>query len=259
MTDRYLTVVGDPIEHSLSPLIHSIAYEFLGLDWSYERNLVSQGGLNNFVRENPKYSALSVTMPLKDEAFEFSDTRSEEASLTKVVNTLVKTTEGWQGYNTDVFGIKRALVSATSPTISTAAILGAGATARSAVLAVSQLYPRCKISVYARDISKAANVGAVTKVDCQAFSLADYESASELVINTTPVDLLPSQSRPRYWMNTSYSGHDLSMEQGFINGLEMLLWQAIAQIRIFTSSDQNRELEREGDLVPKLRKALNLP
>lgn len=259
MTDRYLTVVGDPIEHSLSPLIHSIAYDFLGLDWIYERNLVSQGELNHFVRENPKYSGLSVTMPLKVEAFEFSATRSEEASLTKVVNTLVNTSEGWQGYNTDVFGIKRALGSKTIPTISTVAILGAGATARSAALAVSELYPSCKINVYARDVNKGATVGAITEINCAALPLSNYQGLCELVINTTPVDLIPSQTRPRYWMNTSYIDHSFLSDSGFINGLEMLLWQAIAQIRIFTRSDENRELDREEELVAELRKALNLP
>ena len=69
MTSKHFAVVGDPIDHSLSPNIHNAAYKFLGLDWDYTRFQVSEGNLQDFLRkEGSHLSGISVTMPLKLEA-----------------------------------------------------------------------------------------------------------------------------------------------------------------------------------------------
>ena len=137
MTDKFLSVAGDPIEHSLSPLIHPIAYEHLGLDWTYDRNRVGKGGLEQFLGGNEKYSGLSLTMPLKDEAFYLSKQLSPEAEKTRVVNTMHLVNGIWYGANTDVYGITQAISGIETAELSAVAILGSGATARSSLVDLS--------------------------------------------------------------------------------------------------------------------------
>ncbi|MEY4743952.1 MAG: hypothetical protein RIR34_1291, partial [Actinomycetota bacterium] len=103
--ERKLSVLGSPIGHSKSPDIHSAAYRVLGLDWDYERNEVRKGGLVSFMEGlTPDWLGLSITMPLKEEAFRFATSVDRAANATKAVNTLVRNETGWAGYNTDVFG-----------------------------------------------------------------------------------------------------------------------------------------------------------
>jgi shikimate dehydrogenase len=146
MTNKFC-VVGSPIKHSLSPIIHKAAYAHLGLDFSYERIEVSLGGLR-FVMEDQSISGFSVTMPLKYEAFDLSDSCSIEAEETGVVNTLIRSSNGWVGHNTDVFGFVKCFNQVPEPQSIT--ILGSGATARSAALAISRVFPTAKLSVVGR-------------------------------------------------------------------------------------------------------------
>ena len=140
MTSKFC-VVGSPIKHSLSPIIHKAAYAHLGLNFSYERIEVPLGGLGA-VMEDQAFSGLSVTMPLKYEAFELSDSYTPEAEKTGVVNTLVRSSNGWVGHNTDVLGFAKCFHEVPDPQRIT--IVGSGATARSAALAISRVFPAAK-------------------------------------------------------------------------------------------------------------------
>lgn len=259
MTEKFLSVVGDPVEHSLSPLIHSIAYQHLGLDWTYERNRVQKGQLESFIAANPQYEALSVTMPLKDEAFALSTQLSPEAERTRVVNTLHVVNGLWFGANTDVFGISQALSVINTKEVIRVAILGSGATARSALRALQISLPESEITVYSRSDSTFFNQLARSESYLAVRALHDFSGQEHLVINTTPVDLSAPEFITKYWMNVGYSNKFASPAQAkVISPLEMLLWQAIAQIRIFLTGDETQELTSENELVLKLRNALDL-
>ncbi|NDE88553.1 MAG: shikimate dehydrogenase, partial [Micrococcales bacterium] len=97
---RHFAVIGDPISQSLSPKIHSAAYKVLGIDWDFEAVRVSAGQVRQFLSDTVKFSGLSVTMPLKFEAFAASNKLDDGALRTGVVNTLVKTDSGYSGFNT---------------------------------------------------------------------------------------------------------------------------------------------------------------
>ena len=148
MSSTHLAVLGSPIEHSKSPTIHAAAYEALGLDWDYGRYRVEANELADFLRlRDETWRGLSLTLPLKDVGFELSIPSCPVASETGVVNTLLHTDAGWEGYNTDSFGMQKAITEHTDETFQRVNVLGSGATARSAVHAVRRLFPDAEYSL----------------------------------------------------------------------------------------------------------------
>jgi shikimate dehydrogenase len=109
---RRAAVLGSPIDHSLSPTLHEAAYRALGLsDWVYGIHEVRASELGGFVsRLGPEWAGLSLTMPLKEVAFEVADEVSGLAREVGAINTLVRRPDGgWNGDNTDVYGVSQAL------------------------------------------------------------------------------------------------------------------------------------------------------
>ena len=152
MLTRRAGVIGSPVAHSLSPVLHGAAYAALGLTgWSYDRTEVPRGGLARHVRAlGPEWAGLSVTMPGKEEALAVADDASEVAVLAGAANTLLPRDGGWYADNTDVHGLATALVEAGAPAPRRAVVLGGGATARSTVLALRALGVR-EVRLLVRD------------------------------------------------------------------------------------------------------------
>jgi len=245
-----LCVVGSPISHSLSPVLHNSAYSFLGLDFQYRSFDVPAKGLAAFVSTSGM-AGLSVTMPLKREAFEFADHAAADAELTKVSNTLVLSGNKWVAHNTDVFGISKALSDVSSP--EQIHILGSGSTATSAVLALSRLYPSAKVSIMARNEQAARDLklfGDDLGLTCNVAALdASAVQSSDLVLSFVPSGVLDafwqeiasSPDQPRgVLLDASYSPSPASPASAWrsesISGIQMLIWQAIAQVELFVES-----------------------
>ena len=124
-------VLGSPIAHSLSPTLHHAAFVARSIAADYEAHRVED--LASWLQENPGFSGLSLTMPLKDQAFALAESHDEAALETAAVNTLIKTATGYRGHNTDVQGIRYALRDAD---LSSVVVVGTGATARSTLVAL---------------------------------------------------------------------------------------------------------------------------
>ncbi|MGB3762594.1 MAG: hypothetical protein WA966_05165 [Ornithinimicrobium sp.] len=107
---RLAGVIGSPIEHSLSPVLHRAAYQALGLtDWGYRRTEVESGHLRaHLAGLDGSWVGVSVTMPGKEEALQESSEASGRALRTGAANTLVRRSGGWWADNTDIDGITRA-------------------------------------------------------------------------------------------------------------------------------------------------------
>lgn len=138
---RRAAVLGHPVTHSLSPVLHTAAYRALGLrGWTYEAFDVEESGLPEFLaRLDGTWAGLSLTMPLKRAVRPFLSRISGLAAEVGATNTVVVTPDGLHGYNTDVFGVIKALAEAGAERVGAAAILGAGATAASALAALRDL------------------------------------------------------------------------------------------------------------------------
>ena len=105
-------VLGDPIAHSLSPVLHRAGYAEVGLDWTYDPVRVAEADLPGFLREAvaqgdddaPGWRGLSLTMPLKRTAMALADAVTDRARLCGAANTLVLGEAGWHADNTDQIG-----------------------------------------------------------------------------------------------------------------------------------------------------------
>lgn len=261
-----LAVVGSPIEHSKSPLLHAAAYRALGLDWNYDRHEVNAGHLADFIAGlDSRWRGLSVTMPLKRDAFAIAASHDAHAKYTGAVNTLAMSYETGQrvmrGYNTDVFGITSALTAAGAHDIDHAVIVGGGATAESALVALDELGAGY-VTVALRDTSKApalASLGGRLGIDVRVADLASLNSLApaSVSISTVPgsanlsLDDLPRTEgavlldvaydvwpSPRAAAWTSRGGIGVS-------GLSMLAFQALKQVRIFVSDAPDSPLPNE--------------
>ncbi len=104
-------VVGSPIAHSRSPVLHRAAYAALGLtDWSYKRVELHAGELRSWLAGlGDNWRGVSVTMPLKQEAVTGADTASDLAADLRAANTLIRGVGGWHADNTDVAGLSGAI------------------------------------------------------------------------------------------------------------------------------------------------------
>jgi shikimate dehydrogenase len=143
MSPRRFAVVGSPVDHSLSPVLHRTAYTALGIaDAVYARHDVPAGRLATFLQEGPgrELSGLSVTMPGKPEAFALAAEADATSRALGISNTLLRREDGsWRAENHDVHGIVAALRDHGTSAPATGAVLGSGATALSAVAALVEL------------------------------------------------------------------------------------------------------------------------
>ena len=277
---RKFAVLGSPIEHSKSPVIHAAAYRVLGLEeWQYERFEVRKGGLRNFMDSlDEEWSGFSLTMPLKEEAARFAVSLDRAAEVTGAVNTLHRTDSGWLGFNTDVFGIVQAIHQANLGSLETILVLGSGATATSATAAIKQLAPEAKIRFYARNhrtrdqlVSFAKGLGLKAKPTRR---LDKFLASSDLVISTLPGGAMDSEANrlsgsSRFkpsgaLFDVAYQPWPselakvwLQSEHPIISGLEMLLWQAVAQLRIFRFGDPAQQLPNEAAVLEAMRHSIS--
>ena len=167
---RRAAVLGSPIGHSLSPLLHRAAYEHLGLvGWTYEAYDVAEAGLAGFLAGlDPSWVGLSLTMPLKAAVLPLLDAASPMVETVGAANTVLLRDGRRVGENTDVPGMAAALAAHGVGPVDRAVVLGGGATARSAVAALSTLTD--SVQAYVRDPARhqgLQSVAAATGVDLQ--------------------------------------------------------------------------------------------
>ncbi|MFD9412190.1 shikimate dehydrogenase [Streptomyces sp. NPDC059989] len=186
-------VLGSPIEHSLSPVLHRAAYQELGLDdWSYDRFEIDEAALPGFVAGlGPEWAGLSLTMPLKRAIIPLLDGISDTAASVEAVNTVVLTEDGRRlGDNTDIPGIVAALHERGIEKVPSAAVLGAGATASSALAALSRICTG-EVTAYVRSRARANEMRQWGERLGVPVRTADWSEAAgalaaPLVIATTP-------------------------------------------------------------------------
>lgn len=256
---RRAAVLGRPVAHSLSPLLHRAAYAALGLDgWTYEAVEVDEAGLPSFVAGlDDSWAGLSLTMPLKQAVLPLLDAVDEAVRTTGACNTVVRERGGrLRGANTDVDGIVRALEeTAPGRGAPVAHVLGGGATAASAVLALHRLGCPQPV-VHVRDPARAVAVLVVaercgTSVDLQPWpdspALASALAAADVVVSTTPAGstLAVAEAMPRAVTGTlldvAYEPwpSDLAARWAGAGGAVapgslMLLHQAVTQVALMT-------------------------
>jgi shikimate dehydrogenase len=145
---RRAAVLGHPIGHSRSPILHRAAYRALGLSWTYDAIDMTSDAIVDFVTSRGhEWVGLSLTMPLKESVLPALTHVSPVVELTHAANTVVFEANARWGHNTDVSGMVGALAEAGIVGLDSVGILGSGATARSSLVALAELGARDVVMV----------------------------------------------------------------------------------------------------------------
>ncbi len=250
---RRAAVLGSPIAHSLSPALHLAAYASLGLDWTYTAIEVDEQGLPDFLATlDESWAGLSLTMPLKECVLELLDGVDEEAARLRSVNTVLPVGQGWHGANTDVYGITEAVVRAgLSEAPRSATLLGSGATARSAVAALARLEAG-EVVVCARRLEAAEQVAALGAAFGLICRVQDLDPDPDAAAADVVISTLPGESGAP-WQDVGARATGILLDasyhpwptplagtwggRGVASGRDMLLWQAVEQVRLMTGRE----------------------
>jgi shikimate dehydrogenase len=262
-------VLGKPIAHSLSPALHRAAYAELGFhDWTYDLVECDEAGLAGYIESrNWEWAGLSLTMPLKRTVLPLLDHVDHMAAATGGANTVVFRPEGRYGYNTDVQGIVDALTEAGVPAPGAVTIIGAGATACSALAAVGELGAP-GADVILRDPARAADLIATAERLALKVRLRPFEDLKQgdavvpdLLISTVPAGAtnlfsertLFSRTPPMAVMDVVYHPWPTQLAQAaeaagaiVASGFSMLLHQAAAQVELMTGKPAPLEAMRQA-------------
>ncbi|MFI8188831.1 shikimate dehydrogenase [Streptomyces sp. NPDC085946] len=250
---RRAAVLGSPIAHSLSPVLHRTAYGELGLEgWTYDRFEVDEDGLPGFFETlGPEWAGLSLTMPLKRAVIPLLDGITETAASVDAVNTVVFAQDGRTvGDNTDIPGMVAALREHGIDKVEAAAIVGAGATASSALAALSRVCAG-EITVYVRSEARGAQMRQWAERLEVAVRIADWADAERalhapLVVTTTPAgvtDVLAHAvpERPAALFDVLYDPWPTVLAARWsayggavVSGLDLLVHQAVLQVEQMT-------------------------
>ncbi|WP_306906874.1 shikimate dehydrogenase [Arthrobacter pascens] len=282
-------VLGHPISHSKSPALHLAAYGKLGIDIRYTAVDLTAQALPDFMREvraQDGWRGLSVTMPLKTAMMSEVDEVRGIARVLGVVNTVAFETVAFEndagttvrriGYNTDVAGIVNAVRYAGVAPAPAAVILGGGGTSAAAVAALKDLGAK-SVQVFVRDTgrateARAAAAGVGLEVDVRPLAEAASPTASaDVVISTLPPRAADSLADELAGIPTLGCGVLLDVAYdpwpsriasvwqagggSVVPGLEMLLYQAVEQVRLFSRLDE----EVNAAVIDVMCDAVGLP
>ncbi|MEU7764618.1 shikimate dehydrogenase [Nocardia sp. NPDC049190] len=257
--NRKAAVLGTPIEHSRSPQLHLAAYRALGLDWTYERIECSAEQLPGLVGGlGPEWVGLSVTMPGKEAALAYASARTERAVLVGSANTLVRVEDGWRADCTDVDGVLGALRGGGVTELAEGVVLGAGGTARPALLAMSELGGKA-VTVVARDAGRARGALELAERLGMTATLVGFDvaaigaacAASGAVVSTIPATaaavVADAVAAAPVVLDAIYDPWPTPLadaveraEHTVVSGLQMLLNQAYGQVEQFTGQPAPR-------------------
>lgn len=267
---RRAAIVGSPVAHSLSPVVHSAAYAALGLrGWSYERIECSADGLSTMVDGlDGRWCGLSVTMPGKRAALALAAECTPRAVAVGAANTLVPLPgDGWRADCTDVDGVLGALTAAGGFRGADGAhgvVLGAGGTA-AATLAAFAVLGVASATLVVREPSRAGETVATAErvgvaVEVVRWDTAEFEllaTRSQVVVSTVPAAAVKPHAAAlaaapclldvvyHPWP-TPLAEAALGKGKPVATGLDMLLHQAFGQVEQFTGLTAPRAAMRDA-------------
>jgi shikimate dehydrogenase len=272
-SSKTFCIIGDPVEHSLSPLMHNAAFKYLNLNYSYIAFKVKLDELKQSVESlrDIKVAGFNVTIPHKAEVAKYLDKLSDEASLAGAVNTVKNENGTLVGHNTDINGLMAPIEERLSDFEGLEIlILGAGGSSRAALVGLSRKKSIKSVFVVNRDqhkLSKVIELGNAMGLNCIAMDYSDHEKLSrissqcKLIINTTSVGLKNEKS-----LVSSESIHNESIvfdiiyrpvmtnllecakraNAKVIFGYEMLLNQGFESFEIWTGLEAPKDIMKKA-------------
>ncbi|WP_083288737.1 shikimate dehydrogenase [Jiangella alba] len=263
-------VLGSPIAHSLSPVIHRAAYRQLGLDWEYTAHEVDEAGLAGFVASlGAGWRGLSLTMPLKRVALDLATSASDVAATVGAANTLVRRDHGgWDADNTDVPGIVATLREAGAAVAAPVCLWGGGATAAS-VLAALAFLESGPVHVHVRSAARAEAALAVAAAlghpaEPAPWAVLPACADAGVTVTTAPSGALDelatavaaAGATDRVLFDVVYDPWPTPVAAAWqaaggvvASGLDLLAHQAVGQVRLMTGADVPVDVLRSAALA----------
>ncbi len=265
-------VIGYPLGHSLSSVIHQAGFKSLGIDASYETLETPPETLVERIKylKNNNYKGFNVTIPLKLPVALFIDEVDKYADIASAINTvIINPDRTMKGYNTDVIGFKNAIPNDFNLTGKVAGILGTGGAAHAASVALADSNVK-EIRFYTRSIPNSLELltymrKVFPKVKFDAYQIEYIRDLSmiDILVNTTPIgmlgrsaDMTPVEKPQLMTLPQGSLVYDviynpkntvllkLAQELGYktVNGVDMFIGQAAAAEEIWTGRKPNKDL-----------------
>ena len=256
-------VIGYPLGHSMSAVIHRAGFKSIGINASYETLETSPESLVDRIKDLKYngYSGFNVTIPHKVPVALFVDEVDKYADITGAINTVkINSDKSMKGYNTDVLGFKKAIPDDIDLNGKTAAVLGTGGASRAAVMGLHDRGIK-EIGIYTRSIPNAMDYMAYVRRKFPSITFCSYQidrmrdlSKYDILVNTTPIgmqgksaDLTPVEKDVLKTLPSGAVVYDiiynprktillkLAEELGYktINGVDMLVYQAVSAQEIW--------------------------
>lgn len=254
-------VIGDPVEHSLSPTMHNAAYEALGIDkdFVYVAARVDPTYIDEAVRgfRGLSIHAISVTIPHKTRIMDYLDEVDETARAIGAVNTIINDNGILKGSNTDWLGVITPLQAITKIHGKSVALLGAGGAARSVLYGIKQKGGH--VTIFNRTMETAQQLAEEFQCDYASLDELEKVKAMDIIFNATSVGMkqhdtpLPKEyiTAKHIVFDAIYSPYETRLlreakEQGatVIHGIDMLLYQGMEQFKLFTGHEAPEEVMR---------------
>lgn len=256
-------VLGDPIAHSLSPVLHRAGYAALGLPWEYDAVRVPKDGLVELLAGlGPDWRGLSLTMPLKRRALGLATTETDRVRLSGAVNTLVLA-EGAVvlADNTDLPGAVAAVRERYEGPVTAGTVIGGGATAASTGLALCDLGAE-SVRLLVRDPDRATGTASMiaaypTSPRVEVLALADAAVVGEIVVSTVPAaaqdpGLVARCAHVPVVFEVIYDpwptplAASVGDDRVLVGGLDLLTHQAVLQFELFTGAPAPLDVMRDA-------------
>ena len=262
---KHCCVIGFPLINTLSPAIHQFLYKIFGLqDIFYNKNPILDSDFSTFATNIKNYHAISITVPYKEKFFAAKITiNSEDVNKIEALNTIVQQNGSFFGYNTDWIGFEMALKLFKFP-FQSAIVVGTGGVSRAVIYALNR--QNIDIHLLGRDdvklhlLRERFNIKSTNNV-------ANIEKTlplSNLIINCTNANILDVLNigiqlfKDKYFFDTMYENSKnfqdkfdticsnsirLINSNQALNGIDMLIFQAIEQFKLYSKINNINELE----------------
>lgn len=269
---RVCAVIGDPVEHSLSPAMHNAAFEHLKLDFVFLAFRVAPDLLENALRGVRALGirGLNITMPYKNAVTEFLDDADPTVRFVRAANTILNQSGRLRGFNTDGFGASKALKhNGVSLEGKKVLLIGAGGAAKAIAFALVKEVE--ELTVLNRDAAKARELAGLLEpwekkvlgAELSPRNVFKELEDSSVLINATSVGMIPNVSASLIepeWLKPELCVMDIvynpvetkllrdakTAGSKVINGIEMLLFQGVASFEIWTGYPAPIDVMREA-------------
>ena len=244
---KYL-VIGNPIDHSLSPQLHNHWIKVNKIEAVYEKKKINQNEIKDLIRDvkDKKISGINVTVPFKQEVITYLDELTDQAQKTQSVNTIYLGTNGVIGHNTDVDGFESSLKDEYDPKNKNILILGAGGVVPSIIFALKNMKAE-SITISNRTREKAENL----KKSFGNIKIVNWGQITnfDMIINATSVGLkeddnlnldFTKSKNDKFYYDVIYNPKETNfLKMGkklgnkTENGKKMFIYQAAAAFKIW--------------------------